>query len=102
MSIPNSAALPRMAAMLEEAGRIDDLPRLDEVRACVARMGRTGRSWTRNEPGNSSKTKGNKIKMDTHQEREKEKGTARFLAYRRHKDSPEAAGHRQEERIAAS
>ena len=56
ISIPNSAALPRIAAMFEDVGWTDDPPRLDEVRARVAWIGRIGCSWTSNEPGKSSKT----------------------------------------------
>ena len=63
ISIPNSAALPRIAAMFEDMGWTDNLPRLDEVRACVAQIGRIGHSWTRNKLGKSSKATGKKNKQ---------------------------------------
>ena len=60
--ILNSATLPRIAAMFKDTGRTDDPPRLDKVQVHVARIGQIGRSWTRNEPGKSSKATGKKNK----------------------------------------
>ena len=63
ISILNSAALPRITAMFEDVGWTDDLPRLDFVQACVARIRWIRRSWTSNEPGKLSKVTEKKNKQ---------------------------------------